>query len=217
MIGIVAVPELIKVIVPHRAEEAVGSAREVALQPSAELIMQQHCPSIFTTMAPTRSSSTTSSKKDKVTGRKATVKESPKVQAGIQLVAPMKRWQRSKKAKIPLARYIEAREAPSLDGLASYIMAAEPEPMAGHAEHRLQHGLYLHGNGQVHAKREETPMPDMDDDAWDWMPDEEDLGVEPTPATKEDLNSTPSPADKHQDRNSVHFPSAIGSERTNCE
>ncbi|KZT19549.1 hypothetical protein NEOLEDRAFT_941198 [Neolentinus lepideus HHB14362 ss-1] len=101
MIGIFAVPKLIKVIVPHRAEEAVGSAREVALQPSAEFIMQVFEPShwqhsIFTTMAPTRSSSTTSPKKDKVTKRKATVKESPKVQAGIQLVAPMKRWQRSK-------------------------------------------------------------------------------------------------------------------------
>ncbi|KZT25107.1 hypothetical protein NEOLEDRAFT_1134351 [Neolentinus lepideus HHB14362 ss-1] len=96
-------------------------------------------------------------------------------------------------------------------------MAAEPEPTAGHAEHRLQHGLYLHDNGQIHAKREETPMPDTDDDAWDWMPDEEDLGVEPTPATKTDINSIPSPADKHQDRNTVHFPPVIGCERTNCE
>ncbi|KZT19543.1 hypothetical protein NEOLEDRAFT_1183252 [Neolentinus lepideus HHB14362 ss-1] len=166
-------------------------------------------------MAPSRtsqSSSTTQSKKDKVTKRKATVKEPPKVQAGIQLVAPLKRWQRSKKAKIPLSRYIEARVAPCLYGVASYIMRTEPQSTASHAEHRLQHGLFLHENGQIHAQREETPMPDTNDDAWDWMPDEEDLDVKTTSATEADINLESSPPLKHQGRNTVRFPSVIGSE-----
>ncbi|TFK47096.1 hypothetical protein OE88DRAFT_1811292, partial [Heliocybe sulcata] len=111
-------------------------------------------------------------KKDKIIKVKPSVKDSPKARAGIQLVAPLKRWQRHKtsKAKMPFARYTDAREESYLNRLATSVMVKQ----SGLTERRIQHGMYIQENGALHFKREETPPPEDADEEWGWVPDEDD-------------------------------------------
>ncbi|TFK47090.1 hypothetical protein OE88DRAFT_1811286 [Heliocybe sulcata] len=136
----------------------------------------------------------TPSKKDKITKLKQTVKDSLKARTGVQLVAPLKRWQRHK-TKMPFARYTDAREESSLDRLATSIMVKQLVL----TEHCIQHSIYMQENGAIYCKREGTPLP-KDDEEWAWVPDEDDLVVQPP--------STAITVLKIRDKNTVPFPCA---------
>ncbi|KZT25102.1 hypothetical protein NEOLEDRAFT_1178844 [Neolentinus lepideus HHB14362 ss-1] len=138
------------------------------------------------------STSISSCEKEETTRGRTRVREPPKT--GDLLVKPLKAWNEGK-ANIPVARYIEARAIPCLDGVASWIMETPPLWDADCEEcRRIQRGLYMNPNGHIRTRREGTPLPRNDDLAGVRTSDEDDLGAKSTSVIQPSINFTPSPA-----------------------
>ncbi|KZT25108.1 hypothetical protein NEOLEDRAFT_1178846 [Neolentinus lepideus HHB14362 ss-1] len=71
---------------------------------------------------------------------------------------------------------------------------------------RIQRGLYTHPNGHIRTRREGSPLPNNDDLAGVWIPDEDDLGAKSTSVTQPNINSTPSPALEDENSNTIPSP-----------
>ncbi|KZT19551.1 hypothetical protein NEOLEDRAFT_1183258 [Neolentinus lepideus HHB14362 ss-1] len=149
------------------------------------------------------STSSSSCKKEETARGRTSIREPS--ETGILLVKPLKAWNGCK-ANIPLARYIEARVIPCLDGVASWIMETPPlwDPDCEECR-RIQRGLYMYPSGHIRTRREGTPLPRNDDFAGVWTPDEDDLGAKSTSVTQPNINFKPSPA--LEDENNITIPS----------
>ncbi|KZT18225.1 hypothetical protein NEOLEDRAFT_196013 [Neolentinus lepideus HHB14362 ss-1] len=163
------------------------------------------------------STSISSCEKEETTRGRTRVREPPNT--GILLVKPLKAWNDGKvrlhlldpvctsdqqrKANIPVARYLEARAIPCLDGVASWIMETPPLWDADCEEcRRIQRGLYTHPNGHIRTRRDRTPLPKNDDGA----SDEDELGTKSTSVAQPNINMIPSPALEDENNNTIPSP-----------